>query len=246
MGQGQTLHHFFMGQGDDRPAERGTTLHDTVRQATQALLRTEPTPETVFHIMERASQQAAALVEQSPQRATHACAAGCCFCCYLPVDVTVPEALSIMAYSQTALAPEAFAAMQRHIMATAAKVRGLSFEEHAQAHIPCALLVDGRCSVYPSRPLACRAWNSTSVDRCKEVFYGDPVTMLPPLDTCAYEEVWSVARGVAAGIKQARLDSKTYELHSILQRLVEQPEAVSHWLRGGDAFAGCTIGAFTG
>jgi hypothetical protein len=70
--------------------------------------------------------------------------------------------------------------------------------------------------------------------------------MLPPLDTAAYDAVWSVAHGVAAGVKQARLDSKTYELHSILQRFFEKPEAVSQWLQGEDACAGCTIGAFTG
>jgi Fe-S-cluster containining protein len=222
------------------------TIHDTVRQAMQTLLRVERTTETVCHVMEHASQQAAALVEQSPQRAAHACAAGCCFCCYLPVDVTVPEALRIMVYAQTMLNSDTFKALRQRLEVTAAHVRGLSYEEHARARIPCALLVDDRCSVYPSRPLACRAWNSTSVDRCKEVFHGDPVTMLPPLDTAAYDAVWSVARGVATGIKQARLDSKTYELHSILQRLFEQPETVSHWLRGKDAFAGCTVGAFTG
>jgi Fe-S-cluster containining protein len=244
MGQGQTPQHIFTGEGNAGSAERGETLQSTVRQATQVLLRTARTPETAYNIMERASRQAAALVEQSPQRATHACAAGCYFCCYLPVDVTVLEALGILAYSQKALTPEAFAAMQQRLAATAAKVRGLSFEEHARARLPCALLVDGRCSVYPSRPLACRAWNSTSVDRCEEVFRGDPVALLPPLDTCAYDAVWGMARGIAAGLKQARLNNKTYELHSILQRLLETPNAAQRWLQGEDVVAGCTLGAF--
>jgi Fe-S-cluster containining protein len=235
-----------MGQEEKWLAEHGETIHDTVRQATRTLLRAERTTATVCHVMEKASRQAAALVEQSPQRAAHACAAGCCFCCYLPVDITVPEALSITVYAQTMLTSDAFEALCQRLEGTVAHVRGLSYEEHARAHIPCALLVDGRCSVYPSRPLACRAWSSTSMSRCKEVFHGDPVTMLPPLDTDAYDAVWSVARGVAAGVKQARLDNKTYELHSILQRLLEKPEVVSQWLRGEDAFAGCTIGAFTG
>lgn len=136
--------------------------------------------------------------------------------------------------------------MCAHMAATAAKVSGLSFEAHAQAKIPCALLVDGTCSVYLRRPFACRAWNSTSAARCEEIFHGDPVTMIPPIDTCAYEAAWDVARGTAEGLRPARLDGNTYELHSILRRALETPEALQRWLQGEDIFAGCTLGAFTG
>jgi hypothetical protein len=46
------------------------------------------------------------------------------------------------------------------------------------------------------------------------------------------------------GLKQARLDSHTYELHSILLRAIEVPDAVKRWLQHDDVFAGCTVGAF--
>ncbi len=39
---------------------------------------------------------------------------------------------------------------------------GLSRDEHAQAKVPCALVVDGKCSIYEIRPMACRAWNAFS------------------------------------------------------------------------------------
>ena len=210
------------------------------------MLRTKPTPETVFAIVDHAAQQASALVEQSPERAMHACAAGCAFCCHLPVDMTAPEAFRLAAYLQQSLSPKAFAAIRERIAATVATVSGLSYEAHSQAKIPCALLVEGTCVAYPHRPFACRAWNSTSRDCCEDIFYqGDPVSMIPPLDMPAYEAVWGVAQGMADGVKQTRLDSNTYELHSILLRVLEIPDAAQRWLQGDDIFAGCMVGAFT-
>jgi Fe-S-cluster containining protein len=197
-------------------------------------------------MVETVAQQASAQVEQSAQRARHACTAGCTFCCHLPVDVTVPEALSIAAYVQQSLSPATLAALHARIAATAMQINRLSYEDHTQAKIPCALLMDGRCLVYSQRPLACRAWNSTSKERCEHIFrHGDPLTMLPPLDMPAYEAVWKLAQDMMDDLKQARLDSHTYELHSILLRVLETPEAAARWLQHDKVFAGCLIGAYT-
>ena len=108
------------------------------------------------------------------------------------------------------------------------------------------MLVDGQCSVYACRPFACRAWNSTSAARCETIFtHGDPVTMLPPLDMPTYEAVWEVAHGVTDGLRQSRLAGTSYELHSILQRVLATPEAAQRWAQGEEVFAGCTVGAFS-
>jgi Fe-S-cluster containining protein len=218
---------------------------NTLRQTIQRLLRSEPTPQTVFTIVDNAAHQADNCVAQSSRRSTHACAAACTFCCHLPVDMSVPEALRIVAYLRQALLPGAFATLHGRIANTAGEIRKLSYEAHSQAKIPCALLLDGMCQVYPHRPLACRAWNSTSRADCEHIFaQGDPVSMIPPLDMQAYEAVWDMARGLTAGLKQARLDSHTYELHSVLLRAIEVPDAVQRWLQYDDVFAGCTVGAF--
>ncbi len=71
------------------------------------------------------------------------------------------------------------------------------------------------------------------------------MSKIPPLDMAAYEAVWSVAQGMTDGVKQTRLDSNTYELHSILLRVLEIPDAAQRWLQGDDIFAGCMVGAFT-
>src|SRR5262245_4663010 len=221
-------------------------IRDTVRRATQRLLRRARSVATLSRLLQYAFHQTTAVVEQVPARAALACTPGCAFCCYHPVDITPPEAFAIVAYLRLTLTPAAGAAAYARLAAQADRIRGLSYEEHAQARIPCALLVDGRCSVYACRPLACRAWNSTSAARCETIFrHGDPVTMLPPLDMRVYEAVWDVARGMTEGLKRHRLDGKSYELHSILQRVLDTAEAAQRWVQGEDVFAGCTVGAFS-
>jgi hypothetical protein len=221
-------------------------LRNTVKQQALRPMTTRTTPETVFAMVDEIAQQASAQVELSAERAMHACTAGCTFCCHLPVDVTVPEALCLAVYLRQTLSPEALVTLRERLAATAARIHSLSYEDHTQARIPCALLLDGTCIAYAKRPFACRAWNSTSRDCCENIFqHGDPVTMLPPLDMSAYEAVWELAQGFVDRLQQARLDSHTYELHSILLRVLELPDAAERWLQRDDVFAGCLMGAFS-
>jgi hypothetical protein len=218
----------------------------TVKQPAPRLLTTRSTPETVFAMVDEVAQHASTQVERSAERAMHACTTGCTFCCHLPVDVTVPEALCLAVYLRQTLSPEALVTLRERIAATAAKIHSLSYEDHTQARIPCALLLDGSCMAYAKRPFACRAWNSTSRDCCEAIFqHGDPITMLPPLDMLAYAAVWELAQGLMDRLKQARLDCHTYELHSILLRVLEIPDVAERWLQHDDVFAGCLMGAFT-
>jgi Fe-S-cluster containining protein len=195
--------------------------------------------------MDQAVQQTRHVAKQWPSPSRMACAEGCCFCCYQPVDITAPEALAMAAYLRSQLAEKDLDTLRARLAVTTATLRDLSYEAHAQAKIPCVLLVDGVCSVYPSRPLACRAWNSTSVTRCQEIFdHGDPITMIPPIEMDVYESIWEVAQGVMDGLRRAGVDSTSYELHSALQRALDTPDAARRWVQGEDVFAGCTVGAF--
>lgn len=222
------------------------TPRDTVRRLTRQVCRQARADAATEPLMAEVFQHTTAVVEALPVRAALACAQGCAFCCYHPVDLTPPEAFVLVAYLQAALPPAAREAASGRIAAQAARLRGLSYEEQAQARWPCALLVEGQCSVYPCRPLACRAWTSTSAAACEAIYtHGSPVTQLPPLDMAVYEAVWDAARGVTDGLRQEGLAETSYELHSLLQRLITTPEAARRWARGEPVFAGCTVGAFT-
>ncbi len=215
----------------------------TVNQSTHAMLGERPTPSVLLQIVEHGFEQIAAA--QAASRATLACAAGCAFCCYHPVDITAPEAFAIASYLRTVLAADAFEAFAARLAANAERIQALSHDDHALAKMPCALLDNGQCGVYPARPFACRAWHSTSAVRCEAIFaQGDPLSMIPPLDMDLYNAQWDVVYGVAEGLRQAGLDDRPYELHSMLHRVLTAPDAEPRWLRGEDVFAGCMPGAF--
>jgi hypothetical protein len=222
------------------------SIRDTVRRATQRLLRRARSVAALSRLLQYAFHQTTAVVESVPARAGTACAPGCAYCCYHPVDITPPEAFAIVASLQTTGASAGRETILARIVTQADRIRGLSYAEHAQARIPCALLVEGQCAVYPCRPFACRAWTSTSAARCATIFTeGDPLTMLPPLDMPTYAAVWAMVHGMTDGLMQRRLDGTSYELHSIVQRVLDTPDAVQRWLQGEAIFTGCTVGAFS-
>jgi Fe-S-cluster containining protein len=207
------------------------------------MLDAETTPATLQQVVEHGFAQIAEA--QAASRAPLACAAGCAFCCYHPVDIMAPEAFIIAAYLRTALSDAEVVAMTARLAAHAERIQALSHDEHALAKIPCALLHNGQCSVYAARPFACRAWHSMSAARCEAIFtHGDPLSMIPPLDIDLYNAQWDVVYGVAEGLRQAGFDDRPYELHSMLHRALALPDAAQRWLRGEEVFAGCTPGAF--
>jgi len=215
----------------------------TASQFTQAVLEAETTPATLVQIVEHGFEQIAEA--QTASHAPLACAAGCAFCCYHPVDITAPEAFVLAAYLRTALSDVEFEAIAARLAANAERIQALSHDAHALAKIPCALLDNGQCGVYAARPFACRAWHSMSAARCEAIFtHGDPLSMIPPLDMELYHTQWDVVYGMAAGLRQAGLDDRPYELHSMLHRVLDVPDAEARWLQGEEVFAGCTPGAF--
>ena len=115
----------------------------------------------------------------------------------------------------------------------------ISTDEHKKAgavrgsgsRIPCALLVDGLCSIYSVRPLKCRGGNSTKADTCEAYFNSGEdglLTISAPQLLCAD----SVQNGLAGassgdGDKNARL-----ELAAALRVALENQDAMADWIDG--------------
>lgn len=196
-------------------------------------LRRSTTPELSLQtLLETLYSQTGTIIDNSPQRPHHACTAGCAWCCYLPVDMTVPEALGIVFFLRTSVAAEHLQAFQQRLAARVERLKTLTFAEHSRAHIPCILLHNNTCIAYPYRPLACRAWLSTSAQRCETVYHGDPLTMLPPLDMETYSAVWGAGSALQASLQQHHLENTTYEFHSLLYQLLQTPDPITPWLQG--------------
>ena len=122
------------------------------------------------------------------------CGPGCGNCCTLAVNATYPEALAIAA-TLTAQQQERVAASAASIIAHARQSPDArSFlAGYRQAVGPCPFLDDsGNCSIYPARPLACRALLATRPPSWCGVNLGD----LPAFERDAF--LASLDRTVAA------------------------------------------------
>jgi Fe-S-cluster containining protein len=170
----------------------------------------------------------------NPSKFKIECAKGCTFCCHVSVVATAPE-IFLVANTIREQHKEDFAAVLQRVRDADEKTRGLSSMQRAQRRIPCALLgADGLCSVYGSRPGACRGFTSTSKLACERGFNGEDVQVNTP-------QVWTSLRSAQkqalwAALAAAELPVQSYEYHHALRIALETPDAEIRWLNGEDIF----------
>jgi Fe-S-cluster containining protein len=158
-----------------------------------------------------------------------ACASGCAFCCHLRVSVFPHEARALLQFVHTRMAPEDAAALEERILATARRIDALTVREHYAARIPCAFLVEGRCSAYEVRPSACAAHHSLSRERCEYGFEhpehsGTPHNSRPAsLDLQVLGDALIAA--TEAALRDCELPAERGELHQTLRSLLEASAA---------------------
>ena len=156
------------------------------------------------------------------------------------VVVTAPEVLRIAAFVEETFSVEERVALARRVAATDEQTRGMSDEAWGEARLPCPLLVANECSVYPVRPLDCRAYNSRSVAACRDAFesYADWEV---PVDS----EHQSFYKSVQAGLLQALAGSgrpaSLLELTAALRVILEDPDAILRWCAGENVFAAAEL-----
>lgn len=79
-----------------------------------------------------------------------ACGPGCCHCCTQPIPLTPLEILALRLFVELELAPS----KRDDLKAAFALFRG----DRAALESTCPFLLEGRCGVYPVRPIACRRY----------------------------------------------------------------------------------------
>jgi len=165
------------------------------------------------------------------------CKRGCDYCCRGYVSATAPQIFAAAnAIRMEALTREAAVA---RVAAAAAKVRGLDWQTRCRTHEPCPLLVEGSCSIYPSRPLSCRGFVSFSVAACRRAFEQHTNDVLVP---AVYGSVRSALESaLRAALKRHALPYESYELDTALERVLAHPDAEAAWLDGVDVFAGVDV-----
>jgi Fe-S-cluster containining protein len=218
-------------------AELGARRDQRVYTAEQ--FRRARTPLQVIDVTRHADavadQAVRATLEESPPPAPLACREGCAWCCYKPVGTAAPEVLRIVAYLRDALPPEQWERLGERVRSGAERRRQLGPAGARRAALPCPLLVEGRCSAYPVRPLTCRGYNSSDARRCERALGPDRAADVPVY--------WPQQRltafvldGLRAGLEESRLDAGLLELTAALRIALETPDAQGRWLAGERVF----------
>ena len=97
-----------------------------------------------------------------------ACQARCDSCCYNQVELTPPEALLIGHHIAQQFSQAEKDLLLAHVARIMEIIKALGpAKTAARRHeIPCPLLLNKTCSVYPARPLVCRAMHGLDRERC--------------------------------------------------------------------------------
>ncbi len=173
----------------------------------------------------------------SATRLDLACTRGCNFCCHQRVEIRPYEAFVLADHIRTRMTASEQLEVKRRLAANSALVAPLAPLQHTQAGIPCALLVDGACSVYAARPAACRKYYSLSVDTCRSAFEKPAEPLAGPLEDDNLRLAGNaVALGFAKGVEESGRDADRYELHAALVEALQSPKAARRYRDGKKAF----------
>jgi Fe-S-cluster containining protein len=205
------------------PDTRVEALIAQQRAATIDLLRASRQEAAVLELVGQVHDDMTAAIEALPSKTQHACAAGCDFCCYLPVDVLTPEAFRIAAFLKRTHSPATLATLVCRLAAEGQHDFGLR---------PCVFLANRRCSIYEVRPMVCRGYNSLSKERCEAYHHDASVDLRGSKDRLAGRLAEAMEDGVIAGLEALGLDAQWYELPSAVLRALEMTDGAARWASG--------------
>jgi Fe-S-cluster containining protein len=200
------------------------------KAATIRALQTDRRNIGVVRLAKHVQLGMSAAIDALPSKTQHACAPGCFFCCYLPVDVLAPEAFRIAAYLKRTCLPGELAALVYRLGAQS---------QHDFGTRPCTFLAQGRCSIYEVRPTVCRGYNSLSKERCEAFYHDASIDLKGTKDCAAGRLAEAIEEGVIVGLKTLGLDAQWYELTSAVLRALETTNGPARWARGEAVFDGC-------
>ena len=164
------------------------------------------------------------------------CARGCNYCCHQRVEVRPYEAFVLADHIRAHMTAAQQTEVKDKLIANRARIAPLAPLQHTQAGIPCALLVDGACSVYAARPAACRKYYSLSVNTCRTAYEHPTEPLIGPLEDDGLRLAGNaVALGYARGVEESGRDAGRYELHAALLEALENPKAAKRYRDGKKA-----------
>jgi Fe-S-cluster containining protein len=167
-----------------------------------------------------------------------ACQEGCDACCHNLVELTPPEALHIGHF----LSQHCSGAERDLVLTRVAKNLALAAGKSKVAlatlrqELPCPLLRGRRCSVYPIRPLVCRAMHALNRERCEADLHSGSLA-----GSRYYEHRHAIALSVSAGIlegcRAVGCQAGTLSLDRALHDFFTRENCPERWIAGEAVFS---------
>jgi len=160
-----------------------------------------------------------------------ACKAGCSFCCRQPrITITPHEAIALFRYLRSQIPDEKASAIAAQVLANAERIASMTETERRSARIPCAFLVDDRCSAYAARPAVCAAYHSVSRDECQDSYNdaSDLSARIPMLESVRQIH-GAMEQGMFKALEDLKLNGETVELHTAVAALLRDPDLIARW-----------------
>lgn len=221
-------------------------LQERIRSAQESavseVLLPVPSPDLLQRVIEDADgfAEAATAKHRAPFSPDVACAVGCSYCCYQLVGVSAAEVFRITRYMRDRLLDAQRATVVEHVRQLDKATRGMNSKARLGVKKSCTFLApDGKCSIYPVRPLACSEFTSFNIQDCKR---GKRLgfKQFGVIHEKARMVVFNAVRqGLQDGMAQSlpKVDSKWLELTAAVVAALDTPEAEEKWLDGADFFA---------
>jgi len=146
------------------------------------------------------------------------CSQGCSWCCHLEVTCSWLELEAIVFFIKRTFSPQALSLLLDQVQSTAARLKGLDSASRIPYKIPCTMLVDGKCSIHPVKPLACRGFHSSSAKACEEGF-GVPHSGTP-LDPWQLSVYAAFGQGMTEALKRHSQPHEQVEFNAGLAKLL--------------------------
>jgi len=165
------------------------------------------------------------------------CQAGCDFCCFNQVQLTPPEALLIGHYIEQNFTQAEkdllLAKVARNLALTAEKSK--TAVAKMRSELPCPLLRDHRCSIYPVRPLMCRAMHALDAARCQAELQSGSLAG-STYYAHRHDIAVSVSAGLMEGCRALGLQAGPVGLPRALKDFFAREDLARRWLAGEEVF----------
>jgi hypothetical protein len=171
-----------------------------------------------------------------------ACQRGCHFCCHLRVMVYPHEAIALHRHLGSSLPREQAQLVRERLKANAQRLtQGPAGSPDASAaaapRTACAFLVDGNCSAYELRPVACSGYHSMRREACERDHQAARAagshsgTGIPVLQAMQHVAA-SLGAGLEKGLNTVGLSCSLVELQTAVAALLEAPALIGRWRAG--------------